>query len=189
MAELPVITQRRAGLRRVLLLLPVLLLAGSIVLLAAAPFSWDAGAVLELQPWMPPFIGCCMAFAGIAISLFAIRVVAARTRGDFELLPIQLAFGVFMFIAGAALQLTFASQIGSTATYERALDPNGEPEVSPAMFMFGTAVLAGMTLAWVWAAAYIYVNAITNLQPNAISMRRPGEVDGIGELLKENNRP
>lgn len=176
--------QQQIGLRCFLLLLPVLLLAGSVVLLVASPSAWGAGDVIGLPSWMPPAFGLGMALGGTAISVFAIRVVLERTRGEYEVFPLQLVFGSLMFVAGGAMQVGIASQIGQPAAYDSRFGGTMPLDV----FAFITMVTPGLVLAMVWAAAYTYVHALTDHGPSKNGMLRLDEPDAIGLLLVERRR-
>lgn len=177
--------QRQDVGRAFALLLPAILLIASIVLLVVSPFSWGAAEVLDAPGWMPPALGIITGFGGLWIGVYSLKRVARATRGAYSVFGLQLIFGTVMFLSGAILLLWFATQLPAEATYERALDDEGEYTLAPAWFFIVSLVIGAFQLAWIWVGAYLYSNAFTNQQPNRISERDPNEVDGVAELLRE----
>ena len=177
--------QNKRRTRALLLLGPVPLVLAALVLLVVSPRAWGAAEVLDAPAWMPSVIGAAVALAGLWVGAYSLRKTRSETAGDFEVFGLQLVFGVFMFISGAAMMLAMAVQLPDAGTYERWLDQDGD-FVGRARDFFVISVIYGvLNIGWIWAGAYLYTHAIANMQPNRISRRLPGEVDGVGELLRE----
>ena len=180
-------SQRKGQIRLLLLLLPGLLVVTSLALLVVSPFSWGAGAPIEMSDWMPPVIGVTAGLGALWVGLAALRKVARATRGDFEVFALQLVFGTLMFIAGSGLLLSLIDRLPDASTYEAFLDDDGEPPAAPAAFFVFSLIWGAFNIGWVWVGSYLYSNAISNQEPNRISRRDPDEVDGVGALLRERN--
>ena len=180
----PTSTQQRKTLRALLLLPPFVLVVASIVLLASAPLSWGAAEVLDAPDWIPPIVGAIVALAGLWVGLYSLRHTAQGTRGDFSVFSLQLVLGILMFASGSAMMLTLAVQLPDTDTYARALDDDGSISIGVVELVVVSLVTGALCIGLVWVGAYLYSHAITNLRPNRISARLPGEVDGVGELLR-----
>ena len=175
----------RPGLRTALLLTPLFLLVASVALLVAAPFAWGAADIIDVPGWMPSFVGALIAGGGLALGMTALLRTLRVTRGDFETHPLQTAAGVIIIVTSAISLISLAMRIGDADTYTSAIDDHGEVTISPAVFLIGGLLLGIFTLAWCWVGTYLYGHAVADLQPNRISERHPGEVDGVGELLRE----
>jgi hypothetical protein len=134
---------------------------------------------------MPPALGLLVALGGIWIGTYALRIVLRRTRGPFRVLKLQLVFGVVISLAGAAMMVALADRLPDSATYARALDENGDYTLPASAFFIMSLILGAFQLGWVWVGAYLYSHAITDDQPNRVSERHPGEVDGVAALLRE----
>jgi hypothetical protein len=177
--------QRRAGLRRLLLAPPALLVCASLVLLVASPFSWDAAEIADLPAWIPPALGILTGLGGLWVGAFAFQRTLRETRGDFEVFALQLAWGVIMFISGSLMMLGLTDRLPDPDTYAHLLDDNGNRTITPNDYFAFSFLFGLLQIGWVWVGAYLYSHAMSNLAPNRISARRPDEVDGVGVLLRE----
>jgi hypothetical protein len=177
--------QQRQVERSLLLIPPLALVSGSLTLLAASLLSWGAASEIGARDWMPPVAGLIVAAGGLLLGGYELREVLKRTQGDFSLFPLQLVAGSLLLVLGAGMQIAIAVDIGDPSTYEHLKEPDGTVRTSPTVYFIGSTVLSAFTLVYVWTAAYVYGMAITNQKPNRISERKPGEVDAIGELIRE----
>ena len=177
--------QRKPFLRNLLVLPPIFLVAAGCVLLVVSPSAWDAADNIEAPAWMPPTIGLLAALGGLWIGLYALKATLTATSGDFEVFGLQTVFGVIMFVSGGLLMLSLAFRLPDSGTYAGMIDDDGEVTISSLGFFIVSLALAAFNIGWIWVGAYLYSHAISNQQPNRISQRYPGEVDGVGALLRE----
>ena len=177
--------QRRGNTRSLLLLPPLLLVLAAAVLILASPLAWGAGEIIDAPAWMAPLMGVIVGLGGLWVGLFSLRKTLRSTRGDFEVFGLQTVFGVLMFISGSVMLVSLATQLPSESTYARALDDDGQIQISALGFFASSMLLGAFQIGWVWIGAYLYSNAIDNQAPNRISARHPDEVDGVGVLLRE----
>jgi hypothetical protein len=177
--------QRRPIARRLLLLPPAFLVAAACVLVGVAPYAWGAGEVIDLPAWMPTAIGLLVASGGLLVGGYSLRKTLRETHGDFEVFGLQTVAGIIMFMSGGLMMLSVASELPDTANYRSMIDDDDEVGISPLGFFVVSLALAAFNIAWVWVGAYLYGHAFSNQEPNRISRRTPGEVDGVGALLRE----
>lgn len=161
-----------------------LLLAG-FAALVAGPRAWAAASVIEIPDWMPSFIGLVVGLGAIAIASFSLRALLRVTRGEFEVHSLQAAGGALLLLVVAAMVLGLALRLPDPASYEAAINEDGENTVGPTMFLASGIVLAVAYGFVAWLGTYLYTHALTDMEPNRISRRLPNEVDGVGELLRE----
>jgi hypothetical protein len=178
----PAIPQRRPLLRTLLLAPPALLGVAAMILLVTSPLAWDAGRNADLPAWTPPALGAFVALLGLLVAIFSLRRTLRETDGDFEVFGLHLVGGLLTFIFGAVMMVSLAIEIPDSANYTESSDRIGP---SGRGFFVMSLVLGAFNVGCIWVCAYLYSHAISNLQPNRISARLPGEVDGVGELLKE----
>jgi hypothetical protein len=163
----------------------VLLLLAGFAVLVAVPYAWGAASIIEIPDWMPSFIGLVVALAAIAIASYSLRGLLRVTRGEFEVHSLQAAGGALLLLVVAAMILGLALRLPDPASYEAAIDDDGEITVGPTMFL-GSGIVLTVAYAFVaWLGSYLYTHAVTDMEPNRISRRLPNEVDGVGELLRE----
>jgi hypothetical protein len=177
--------QQRPVERAMLLIPPLALVIGALTLLGASLLSWGAASEIGARDWMPPAAGLIVAVGGLLLGGYELREVLKRTQGDFNLFPLQLVAGSLLLVLGAGMQIAIAIEIGDPGTYEHLKEPDGSIRTSPTLYFIGSTLLSLFTLFYIWTAAYVYGMAITNQKPNRISERKPGEVDAIGELIRE----
>ena len=177
--------QRRRNVRALLLLPPFVLVLASGVLLASSPLAWGAAAVLDVPDWVPTAIGAVVGLAGLWISLYSLRQTARYTQGDFEIFGLQLMLGVIMFVAGSGIMLTLALQLPDPDLYARTIQDDGDTAIGAVEIVVVSLFTGVLSIGLVWSGAYLYSYATANMKPNRISQRLPGEVDGVGELLRE----
>ena len=177
--------QRRRNVRALLLLPPFVLVLASGVLLASSPLAWGAAAVLDVPDWVPAAIGAVVGLAGLWIGLYSLRQTARYTQGDFEIFGLQLVLGVIMFVAGSGIMLTLALQLPDPDLYARTIQDDGDTAIGAVEIVVVSLFTGGLSIGVVWVGAYLYSHAFANMEPNRISQRLPGEVDGVGELLRD----
>ena len=182
--NLPTVIQKRRNLRGLVLLPPLALVFASIALVAAAPLAWGAGEIIDIPDWMPPLVGVIIALGGLLVGLTALRKTGRETHGDFEVFGLQIAFGVIMFIAGSAMMIALVFKLPDTDTYAQMITDDGTHITATGFFVMSV-ITAAANIGVVWVGAYLYSHAFANMEPNRISQRLPGEVDGVGELLRE----
>jgi nitrate reductase gamma subunit len=153
--------------------------------LVAAPYAWSAAAIIEIPDWMPSFVGLVIALGAIAIAAFTLRVFLRVTHGEFEVHSLQAAGGVLILLIVAAMIVGLAVQLPDPDSYKGAINDDGEITVGPTMFLASGLILTVVYEFLAWLGAYLYTHALTDMEPNRISRRLPGEVDGVGELLRE----
>jgi hypothetical protein len=178
-------TQRRPLLRKLLLLPPAFLIVAAVVCLLASPFAWGAAEVIDAPDWAPVATGLLLAIGPLIIGRFALRKTLRDTRGDFDVFGLHVAGGFVMFVSGGLMLFSLVVRLPDSATYAQAINDEGEQTVSTWGFFLLSLVLGAFNVGWVWVGAYLYSHAVSNQQPNRISARTPGEVDGVGELLRE----
>jgi hypothetical protein len=181
----PTAETRQGSVRILLLLPPFILVAAALLLLISAPFSWDAARIIDAPAWMPPVTGILIGLGGLWIGWYSLKHIARATRGAFEVTGLQTLFGLLMFLSGTFMLFSLVTRLPSASTYRSGLDENGEIVVSALGFMAVSLIIGALQLGWIWAGAFLYTNAVTNMQPNRVSARDPNEVDAIGKMLRE----
>jgi hypothetical protein len=136
---------------------------------------------------MPSFVGLVVALGAIAIAAFSLSEFLRVTRGEFQVHSLQAAGGALLLLPVAAMVLGLADRLPVPASYEGAINEDGEITVGPTMFLGSGIVLAVVYGFVAWLGTYLYTHGLTDTEPNRISRRLPNEVDGVGELLRELN--
>jgi hypothetical protein len=174
----------QAGSRLLLLTPPTLLVISSIVMLVASPFAWGAATYVHIPAWMPTGAGVAFGAAGLVIGGWTLLGVLRRTRREFHAFGFQLIVGAFLMVIATLLELGLASRITDSSTYSNFVDENGKILVTTTAFvvytLFGIFVMSALTTMFGW----MYVQAITDAHVSGAALRRPGERDAIGEILR-----
>ena len=184
----------RPVLRLALMTLPLLLGISSLAALVLAPFAWGAGNHAGLPAWMPTASALAFGLPGAVIAGVCLRQLSNKMVGAFGLAPLLLCFGLLTMPLTIAAETAVAVGVANPATYDRLTSGSGAAdeaaslagastdEVSPSGFLVGTLVMSLLLNGLVAASATSYIAAIT-VEKGGRYDRRPGEVDGVGELL------
>jgi len=178
-----------------LMALPLLLGLSSLAALLTAPFAWGAGNNAGLSPWMPTAAALAFGLPGVVIAGVCLRQVRHKTTAAFGLAPLLLAFGMLTMPLTIAAETAIAVGVTDSATYDRLNSSSGSSSdgapsstgapadnVTPSGFIVGALVTSLLLNGLVAASATSYIAAIS-VEKAGRHDRRPGEVDGVGELL------
>ncbi len=172
---------RQAALRLVVLVPPALLLVGAAALLVASPFAWGAGEHVGMPAWMPTFSGLVTSVPSLVNGASAFRGAWNRSRGRFAVSILQRTLPALALVVIALTEMTFASRIGASDTYDSVRDASGEITIGPALSLL--AMLLGALFLNVFAAAggYYLVESMTN--ESSRFAKQASEPDAMGEIL------
>lgn len=177
----------RPLLRWTLRALPAILGLTSLAALFVAPFAWGAGDGMGLSPWMPPLTAVVFALPCLFLADRCLRVINQRTNAGFDLSPLLMVYGVLMMLVAIVVMVTLAVSVADPSTYERLESSDGEPALSPVAYMLSTVAMAGLVSVLLAAGMANYTGAIAENRPSRHD-RREGEVDGVGELLRQRDQ-
>lgn len=174
--------------RFVLRLPPILLIVVGVVQLSAAVAAWGAAEHAGIAAPLTTVVGVAFGLPVLLLGLLLRLEVVKRTRGPFSVSLVLLSAGFGALLLAAVALVVLAVRIADPATYDSLLTAGGQPNVSPAGFLFislfSTAFFGGFLV----LVSYLYVQAITSM-PRTVFDRRDDERDGVGALLAGAPRP
>lgn len=166
-----------------LLALPIVLAFSSLVVILIAPFAWGAGDEAGLAAWMPTATALAFGVPGLYIAARYIWEVGRRTFGNFGLAPALLVYGLLVLPVTIATHVIIGSSVADSTTYQDLQGGSPTDDLSPAAFMVVSVGVALVLNVLLVIASASYVSAISE-QGTTRYDRKPGESDGVGELLE-----
>ncbi len=166
-----------------LLALPLGLAFASLAVILVAPFAWGAGDEAGLAAWIPTVTALAFGLPGLYLATHYVREVGRKTVGDFGLAPALLIYGLLVMPVMIATELIIAAGVADPATYEGLQSGPSADDLSPAAFLVVSVGVSLVLNVLLLVASASYLSAISE-QGTTRYDRKPGESDGVGELLE-----